>query len=311
MAHGLIRNRFYQYAPPSSEPVVFGFINGRAHEGDGVAYMNSGSMESYTSRDVGAVTAGLQEHFSLSGGVGSAVAVTEGKALGGGTLGSLSSMVSDPSLPTATPDASQRIVFYAASPETGVAGVSANFEVSPHSRGERAEIQTIRIGILADGTDPAGEVRSRTEETLEWINRRTGTAVDDQLFEQDTLAAERATPEDGLPEKAVSVDAIYSLRPLPDGFDGCVVLVDNPFDSDSDELAAALPDVGRVDAEEVAGHLTSQPFIPAVISAPIPEDDRKEWVSGQSWGVSGLMMLSLPFGRTYKPPVISIEISSV
>jgi len=302
-------NRFYRYVPPSPDPVVFGFINGRAHGRDSAAYMNSGSMETYTSRDVGAVTAGLQEYFSLTARTGSAVAVTEGQALGGGRLGSVTSMVSDPSLPTATPDAPQRILFYAASPEEGVAGVAANFEVSPHARGNRAEIRTVRIGVLADGVDPRGEVRSRTEEMLEWINKRTGTPVDDQLFEQEALAAQRATPADGLPDVSVSVDTIHSLRPLPDGFDGCLVLMDNPFDTDNDGLAAALPDVGRTDGEELADHLTAQPILPVIVATPVPEDDRKQWVSARSWTVSALTMLALPFGRTYKPPAISIEVS--
>jgi hypothetical protein len=309
MQHGLIRNRFYQYKPPFSESVVFGFVNGRAHGKGGVAYMNSGSMETYTSRDVGAVTAGLREHFSLVGGVGSAAAVTEGQALGGGCLGSVSSMVSDPSLPTASPDASQRIVVYAATPDDGVAGVAAHFEVSPHARGERAEIRSIRVGVLADGMDSGDEVRSRTEEMLEWINNRTGTPVDDQLFEQEALPGQRVTPAEGLPEVAVSPDPIHSIRPLPDGFDGCLLLVDNPFESDSDELAAPLPDVGRTDAEELAGHLMAQPILPVVVTTPVPEDNRKQWVGARSWTVSGLTLLALPFGRTYKPPVISIEVS--
>lgn len=296
------------YEPPTPEPPVFTHLDASAHPAGATAYVTSGTMKSHTSHDTGMVSAVFGELFGVSADDGGATAARPGAAILANRVSMLGSLATDPSYPTATADAPQRIVAYAESPEDGIAGVSVYIEIAPHDYGDRAEVTTLRFGVIADSPDGDGSVRAQAESALEWINRRTKTSIGDELFEQEAPAAQRIEGADALPKIEAS---IASLNPGGAGSERAAnrtVAVENPFGPYREELTDALHPIGRFEPGELAEHIIAPTTLPATLvksgEGSVDEAEARD----QKWAVTGITTFALPFGRACQPVVVSIEV---
>jgi hypothetical protein len=297
-----------EYDPPTAEVPVFAYLDSAAHPSGTTAFVTSGSMKSHTTHDVGIASAALREHFSVSQFDGGASASREGAAIVTDRASTVLSLGTDPSHSTASPDTPQRVVAYTEAAEDGIAGAAIYVEVAPHDYGERAEVTTLRFGVIADGADSNDVARDRAEKALGWINRRAQTPIGDEMFEQEAPEAHRVEATEALPKIEASIESVRPASALLDEAGRRAVRLKNPFGSYQEELAGVLSPTGRTEPAELASHIAAPPTLPATMAPQPPESNPESWTSERSWKITGISTFALPFGRTCEPGVVSVEI---